>query len=129
MSRRDTGFSDAVATAIIERDGGCVRCGGACQHGERGRDYSLQHRRARGMGGTVREDTNEPQNGLLLCGSANTGCHGYVERFRDEAREHGWAIRQNQNPLSMIVDHFYHGMVFLHSNGSWGSRPEKAVQL
>lgn len=128
--RRDTGFSKAVSAAIMLRDGGCVRCGGAC-HGERGRDFSLQHRRARGMGGSRRQDTNEPQNGIVLCGSATSagGCHQWVESNRLAARDHGWAIWQSEDPLTVIVDHRQLGMVFLHSNGSWGSKPEAVSTL
>lgn len=125
MTRRDTGFSPATAEAILQRDGACVRCGGGL-HGERGWDYSLQHRRARGMGGSRQADTNAPQNGIVLCGSATSagGCHERVERLRAEARDHGWTIRQGDDPLLVPVVHFAHGLIFLHATGSWGSRPE-----
>jgi hypothetical protein len=122
----DTGFGQATVEAILERDGYCcVRCGGALW-GTRGLDFSVQHRRARGAGGTSRPDTSAPQNGLALCGSGggDSGCHSYIESHRQEARDHGWAIRQRQDPLEMPVDHFLHGWVYLYSNGSWGSRPE-----
>ncbi len=125
--QRSTGFDAAVVDAILERDGHCcVRCGGACW-GERGLAYSLQHRRARGMGGTERPDTNMPQNGILLCGSGSgdSGCHSWAESHRGEARAHGWAIRQDQDPLLVPVTHYLHGVIFLYSNGSWGSRPER----
>ena len=126
VKRKDTGFDPIVVDAILERDGHmCARCGGALW-GERGLNYSIQHRRARGSGGTDRPDTNMPQNGLALCGSGagDAGCHSYVESHRDEARDNGWAVRQNKDPLRVAVTHFLHGRVFLYSNGSWGSRPE-----
>ncbi|GIH07362.1 hypothetical protein Rhe02_54290 [Rhizocola hellebori] len=124
--RPHAGFAPEVVDAILERDGhACGRCGGAL-YGERGFDYSIQHRRARGAGGTQQPDTNAPQNGLALCGSGagDAGCHSHVESHREEAREHGWAIRQDEDPLRVPVTHFLHGVVFLYSNGSWGSRPE-----
>jgi hypothetical protein len=121
---RSTGFDAATTQAILDRDGCCVRCGGAL-NGERGWDYSIQHRRARGMGGSLLPDTNAPQNGIALCGSATTGCHGWVESNPVEAREAGgWAIRQTDDPLLVPVTHFFNGVIFLYSNGSWGSRPE-----
>lgn len=122
-----TGFDRHIVDAILDRDGqSCVRCGGNLW-GERGLDYSIQHRRARGAGGSQLPDTNAPQNGIAMCGSGagDSGCHSYVESHRDEARDHGWAVRQGKDPLRVAVDHFLHGLVFLYSNGSWGSRPER----
>lgn len=39
---------------------------------------SIHHRRARGMGGTRREDTHDPANLMLLCGDGVSGCHGWA---------------------------------------------------
>lgn len=114
---KDTGPSAAVVQMVGERDNWqCFRCGTSCT-GERGRDWSVQHRRARGMGGTNRPDTNLPQNLILLCGSASTGCHGQVEmRSRGDA-DHGWSIKQSANPLRIPVLHWRHGLVFLDAGG------------
>ena len=125
---RQTGFSKKVVAAIIARDEGCCfRCGGYVLHGERGRDWSLQHRRARGMGGSRRPDTDSVQNGILLCGSATTGCHGWVESNRIEAIENGWAVPQHGDPLQVAVVHWRDGTIHLHSNGFTSSRPEVTV--
>lgn len=125
--RKRTGFSLEMVAAIMERDGhSCFRCGGAL-HGERGVDYSIQHRRARGMGGTSRPDTNAIQNGIALCGSATTGCHGHVEQNRVEARDNGWAIPQHADPLLVPANHWLDGFVYLHASGSTGSRPIGSV--
>lgn len=124
----DTGFDAATTEAILERDGwSCGRCGGAL-HGVRGFDYSIQHRRARGMGGTDRPDTNAPQNGLALCGSATSagGCHQHVEAHPEEAEQDGYRVPQDGDPLMFPVVHALHGPgTFLYSNGSRGSRPEE----
>jgi hypothetical protein len=114
---------DAVTVAIIlERDHwSCVRCGGGL-HGVRGRDWSIQHRRARGAGGSRRPDTNTPQNGLSVCGSGTTGCHGHIEREREQARAHGWAIRQTDDPLTVPVVHALYGHVYLTADATVTSR-------
>lgn len=98
MTRR-TGPSRAVRNLVWERDGGvCVRCG-VPVHGV----YSLQHRRARGMGGTRRGDANSPANLILMCGSATTGCHGWVESHPGEAARYGYRITQTTDPAAAPV--------------------------
>jgi hypothetical protein len=121
--QRNTGPPARTVVQVRLRDEeSCVRCGGAC-HGRRGADWSVQHRRARGMGGTSRTDANSPANLILLCGSATTGCHGHVERCRAEAREHGWAIRQSDDPLQVPIVHWQRGLIFLRDDGTWSSHP------
>jgi hypothetical protein len=125
---RNTGPSAAVVAQVGQRDEwACVRCGGAC-HGSRGVDWSVQHRRARGMGGTRRPDTNEPQSLILLCGSATTGCHGWAESNRTAALSNGWAVKSNSDPLQVPVLHWQRGLIFLAADGSWSSRPPATAQ-
>lgn len=102
-------FTPKVRWIIINRDSDdegnpvCTWCGGVVriEWGE----YSLQHRRARAMGGSRLKDTGQPQNGTLLHGSATTGCHSHVERNPQEAADRGFRIRQGQNPLTApIID-------------------------
>ncbi len=120
---RDTGPDKATAVAVLDRDGWCcVRCGGALW-GVRGVEYSLQHRRARGMGGSRRGGTNAPQNLIGLCGSATTGCHGWVESNRAEAESNGWAVKFNSDPLLVPVAHWERGLIWLLADGGWSSRP------
>ena len=71
--------------------------------GVRGWDWSLQHRRPRGMGGTRLAEINSPANLLLLCGSATTGCHGYVERERAAALHAGWLVPSSSDPTRDAV--------------------------
>lgn len=122
--RAETGFDKATVDAILERDGySCVRHGGEL-FGERGRDWSIQHRRARGSGGTLRPDTNAPQNGLAVCGSGATGCHGHIEAHPEEAEANGYRVPQNGDPAEVPVNHAHLGPnTYLWPNGSWGSRP------
>ncbi|MER7331611.1 MULTISPECIES: hypothetical protein [unclassified Micromonospora] len=113
---RNTGPSAETVTLLFRRDQGrCARCGDPIR-GERGRDWSVQHRRAR-QGRDLRPDTNQPPNLVLLDGSATTGCHGHVESRRAEARVNGWAIRQTDNPAEVPVNHAVHGWVLLTPDG------------
>ncbi|TDC25938.1 hypothetical protein E1211_30500, partial [Micromonospora sp. 15K316] len=115
----DTGPDAATVQVVAVRDQGrCVRCGRYVLAGMRGRDWSVQHRRAR-QGRDHRPDTNRPQNLILLCGSATTGCHGWVESYRSAARDGGWAIRQTEDPAAMPVDHHLHGRVWLTADGGF----------
>lgn len=115
----DTGPDAATVHVVVERDQGCcVRCGLRLR-GERGRDWSVQHRRGRGSGGTRRPDTNQAQNLILLCGDGTTGCHGWVEHNPTAARRGGWAISTWDDPAAEHVDHYLHGRVWLTADGSW----------
>lgn len=91
-----SGFSPEVREVIYTRDKQrCARCGA--------RTTQIQHRRARGMGGTKRAETNLPANGILLCGSATQGCHGWVESHRAEGIANGWIVSQSQEPATVPV--------------------------
>ncbi|MDE2100837.1 MAG: hypothetical protein KGL39_26560 [Patescibacteria group bacterium] len=57
-------------------------------------NYSLQHRRARGMGGSSRPETDLPGNLVLVHGSGTTGCHGHIESHREEAARRGFILPQ-----------------------------------
>lgn len=94
----------AVRTAVLARAGDrCERCGHTLKDPWRG--YSLQHRRARGMGGSRRADTNSAVNLGALCGSATTpdGCHHWVESHPVEAAAEGWRVAQHEDPAAVPV--------------------------
>lgn len=80
---------------VLDRDRDrCARCYALCE-GDRGWDWSIQHRIPRGMGGTSRPELGLTGNLVLLCGSATTGCHGYLETTaagRQEGAQHGWCL-------------------------------------
>lgn len=77
-----SGFSPEVRAYLLARaNERCENCGGPPDN--------CHHRTPRGMGGTKREWVNRASNGLVLCGSGTTGCHGYFESHRDQAVERG----------------------------------------
>ena len=119
--RRDTGPTREVRAAVLARDGWrCVRCGADITAAP----YSLQHRRARGVGGTRRENTNSPANLIVLCGSATSagGCHQHVESRRHEAKGCGWAIPlAASDPAEWRVWTYDRGWIFLDHDGGWSS--------
>ena len=89
-----TGFTSVQSALIVKRDEGrCFRCGVSVHMKMRGIDWSIHHRQPRGMGGTSRRVT--VACGVVLCGSGTTGCHGYVESHRHEARERGLLVPLN----------------------------------
>ncbi len=44
-----------------------------------------------------------PSNLLWVCGTGTTGCHGYMESERIEARENGWLVRHGHDPRESPV--------------------------
>ncbi|MDQ2877145.1 MAG: hypothetical protein M3Y33_20990, partial [Actinomycetota bacterium] len=97
----DTGPTRAVRALVLARDGHrCARCGRPCGPGIA--PYSLQHRKARGVGGD-----SSPPGLVLLCGTATTGCHGEVESRRfpaDQAK--GYRLESWQDPAAEGVMYF-----------------------
>lgn len=114
-------FTPKVRWLIINRDSDetgqavCQWCGRPVRI-EWGH-YSLQHRRARGMGGSKLKDTGQAQNGALVHGSATTGCHQYIESHPEEAAERGFRIRQGDNPASIPIRTWDGRLLFLTVDG------------
>lgn len=113
-----TGFSPAVKEIVTGRSNGmCEICGD-----QPGAEF--HHRRARGMGGSRRTDTNTPANCLLLCGG--DGCHRMIESNRTVARVMGWLVPQGWAPADAKV--IYRGEVkWLHDDGEVTSEPTAFV--
>jgi hypothetical protein len=66
-----------------------------------GRATNQHHRLPRRMGGTSNPAINTACNLLDLCGSATTGCHGFLESHRSEARDcYGWLLRAGADPAT-----------------------------
>lgn len=73
-----------VRLIFFEREGErCFMCRKPLLWHERGMEWSLHHRKPRGMGGTSR--TVSPADGLVLCGSGTSGDHGWAEANRARA--------------------------------------------
>lgn len=107
---RRTGPSAATVTLVRERDGqACVLCGTT-------NNLTTHHRRARGMGGSRWPGINLPTNLLTLCGSGTTGCHGFVESYRNTARTQGYLVSQHADPAELPV-FTHHGWVLLDNEG------------
>lgn len=79
-----------------------VRAGFRCEYCHGPLDgvhgYSLQHRKARGMGGSRDHALAQPPNLLVLCGSGVTGHHGWVEHNPATAYDLGLALRTGWDP-------------------------------
>lgn len=100
---RDTGPDAATVALVLERDGHSCRWCGYGIRGERGRDWSIQHRRPRRMGGDPRPDTNSPANLVIVHGSGTTGCHGHIETHRAEAVHHGFVLHAADDPADRPI--------------------------
>lgn len=116
------GFPKPVEAQIIERDrGACVRCGAPVVHLERGRAWSIHHRRPRGTGGTRVVWVNLAANGVVLCGSGTTGCHGWTERERTKAFNLGFLVSKIGVATAMTtrLRHHLYGWVLLDNEGGY----------
>lgn len=96
MSRPGVEFSPAIRRAMYERDGfRCVRCG---RHFPEGRGLDAHHRHLRSQGGMGTLD-----NGISLCGSGTTGCHGWVHAHPALSYEAGWLVHSWDDPATVQV--------------------------
>lgn len=120
-------FTHDTAMLIYTRDRErCFRCGVPCRPWERGRSWSIHHRRPRGSGGTSVDWVGLPSNGILLCGTGTTGCHGWVESHREDARALGYLVPLNGIMRSADVP-------IMKRDGSWWrlsdtKRPERVFE-
>lgn len=113
--RKTAEIPKKTRTLIYQRDGmRCFRCGRTLANG----GYSIQHRRARGMGGTSDASVHSPANLILLCGSGTTECHGQVEGREADDNVNGYWLRAGQSPESTPVRHAWLGSVLLGEDGS-----------
>jgi hypothetical protein len=115
-----SGPTRATRLAVLRRDGGqCVRCGRVVADPDSGAplaEYSLQHRKPRGMGGSRDPQINSATNLIVLDGDGVTGCHGWVEANREDARLMGWLVPQWRNPAEVPVRHHGHGWAWARPN-------------
>jgi hypothetical protein len=91
-----------IRDAVLQRDKDrCQRC--RRWVGDRAW-YSLQHRDARGMGGSTLLHTMA--NLVTLCGTGTTGCHGLVESQRTVSYALGWLVPNGVTPEEWRVRRF-----------------------
>lgn len=120
MGKPDGSFTPATVELIRARDrDGCALCGFTIS-GERGRAWSVHHRKPRGMGGTSDPAIGSPANGVLLHGSGTTMCHGKVEANREGHTDIGFLIGRNSRhlPCDVAIVHAVHGTVMLLDDGT-----------
>lgn len=115
-----TGPTPTARELVLERDQ--YRCA-SCGKGIFGGLWSIQHRRARGSGGTSDPARDLPANLLLLCGSATSpyGCHHWCEQREQEATDLGYVVSLNSvdDPRDIPVHHALHGLIYLADDGGW----------
>jgi hypothetical protein len=121
-----SGPSDKVRALVIARDlARCVCCGRSVA----GQQASIQHRRARGMGGSSEAHASCCCNLVLALGSGTTGCHGRMESRRDpHDRAKGYVLEQWEVPALapvMVFDRPGGSGVsqFATCDGQWSSAP------
>ena len=114
---RDTGPSPKVRRLVHAREGFCCA---SCGIAVTGIPHSLQHRVARGMGGTSRPEINALPNLVLLCGSATSpGCHRRAEDRDPGMRERGFWLRSHEDPAVVPVTLWDGRRVLLGADGSY----------
>jgi hypothetical protein len=117
-------FSQKTRLLIIRRDGGrCQWCGyllfaSLDPISQPRRQYSLQHRRPRGMGGSKDPALGLPSNGVLVCGTGTTLCHGHIESNRDEAKRRGFLISGMGSPATFSLINFHAWEFWLDDAGN-----------
>lgn len=101
--------------------GGCeVRVLDVCL----GRATNFQHRKNRGQGGRY-----DPSNGLDVCGSGTTGCHGYIHAHPEESYRKGWSVQSWADPAAVPFEHPDFGPVLLDDVGDLHLHREPAADF
>ncbi len=81
---------------------------------------SVQHRRARGMGGTAAPDVHGLANLLLVCGDGVRHCHGWIEtRERAQALQRGLWIRHDYLDVGLPVPADRYPLVLASGRTVW----------
>lgn len=87
---RDTVMARNARMCEIQIEGVC-----------RGMAETYQHRKRRGHCSPA--ERWAPSNGLAICGSGTTGCHGWIHRNPEAARERGWEVSAWGDPARESV--------------------------
>jgi len=79
---------------------------------------------ARKRGGSRRPFLNLPGNLVLLHGTGNEKCHGFVESEPLWARDNGFKVREGRwLPTEVAIEHACHGLVYLLDDGRVSFEP------
>lgn len=105
-ARRDP--AEAAARRVVR-----ARSGGLCEVCGRAPATNWHHRVGRAHGGPW-----SPENGLDLCGSGTTGCHGRITVSPALAYERGWSVRSTHDPAGQPVWLAGRGWSYLRADGS-----------
>jgi len=102
--------------AVYNRSGGVceVMVPGRCLY----RATNYQHRKNRSQ--CAKDELWIAENGLHVCGSGTTGCHGWIHQFPRRSYELGWSVRHAHDPRRIPV--FYRGYAapqILESDGTF----------
>lgn len=108
--------AEVKARAIVKaRSGGmCEVCGGKPS-------TNWHHRQNRSVGGRW-----DAANGLAVCGTGTTGCHGYITTNPQAAREQGWSVPSHLDPARTPAWIARRGFVLLNSVGDYITDEEAA---
>lgn len=106
--KRNTGPDQATRDVVYGRDRMTCQLQG-CTDGP----FEIQHRRARGMGGSTAADVNSPANLVLLC----EACHRHVEAHPTGAEATGFRVRQGKDPADEPIQAWSHGWCYLTPSG------------
>jgi 5-methylcytosine-specific restriction endonuclease McrA len=100
----------ATRAAVYARDEGrCQACGIFVM-----REWkSIQHRKARGTGGT-----NNMSNLVLMCGSATTGCHRLAENRDSVMLRRGFWVPSWLEPAAVPVERWDGTLILLNDDGT-----------
>lgn len=93
-------MNEKQARAIVyERSNGIceVMVPGVC----RGRATNYQHRKNRSQ--CSRGERWMPENGLHVCGTGTTGCHGWIHANPEKSYANGWMVKAALDPRQVPV--------------------------
>lgn len=93
----------------------CAKCGVIIWSGG-----SRHHRKYKSRGGG-----DEVSNGVLLCGSGTTGCHGWAHHNPVSAREAGFSVHTWEDPRLVPIKHVLWGLVWLRDDGKITRQPPR----
>lgn len=66
-------------------------------------------------------------NGIDVCGSGTTGCHGRIHSHPEEAMRYGWMVPSHLDPAVVPVFLRQYGWVLLDADGGWESVNPEAL--